>query len=178
MPQAMLRLFATPVMSAFLPSSNPISHLRVSGHHRLRRRSRPRTGCTHRAAKSDVLGAPQVEQHVLGIDRVRLAIIPQVPEARLLVGAYRGHVRACWSDDAIRDAIALERRGQEFTDERRAVALADEVGLADEDVDRYRRLVDLADLLDVLWVVLHPVRLPHAHGPPRQSDGGHVGGIY
>src|SRR3981081_1349566 len=135
----MLRLLATPVTSAFFPSSKPMTHLRdaaiiacrASRVHdpaaRIVQRNQPTSG---------EIGATDVEQHVLRIARVLFAVVLEVPEAGLLVRADRRDVRARRTDDTVRDAVAVEGRGEEGADQRGAVALANEVGVGDEEVER------------------------------------------
>src|SRR2546427_3665486 len=86
-------------------------------------------------------------------------------ESRLLIRAYRGGVVHRRSDDARLELVEGKRDvAEEGTKHRRPVAAADEIGLADEEVDADGLLVE-PERSRVLGRVTDPVVLEHAHRP-------------
>src|SRR2546428_13735938 len=97
----MLRLFATPKISAFLPSRRPITHLRERCPSS---RQRSSTSTMHGARivkRNQQVRAAKVEQHVVRVARALLAIVLQVAESHLLIRSDRRDVRARRTDHAI-----------------------------------------------------------------------------
>src|SRR2546425_3760653 len=132
-PQGMLRLFPTPMTSAFFPSRRPIGG-RIIPDGRARR---PRRCPPFAAALLQRIKLRAREPHqIFGIGLVGHAREAQRSESRLLVRADRRRVLHRGSDDARLEMVEGKRDvAEENTKHRRPMAAADEVGLADEEVD-------------------------------------------
>lgn len=114
---------------------------------------------------------------MLGIRLVRNAHVLEGSEAGLLVSPDRARVLDRWADDALRHVVAREDDvAEEGPDELRAVALPDQDGLADEQVDARRRDIECEGGA-VLVMVVDPVALDEADRPPVMADEEDLGRV-
>src|SRR5258706_9064128 len=107
---------------------------------------------------------------VLGIRFVGHDRILEETEPGLLVRPDRAHVLDRGTDDALGHVVGLEDDvAEEPADDRRAMAIADEVGFADYKDDPGGRHVE-RERLAVLVVVVDPVGLDETDRPAAQAD--------
>ncbi len=107
---------------------------------------------------------------MLGIGLVGHDRVPEEPEPGLLVRADRIRVLDRRADDALGHVVRLEEDvAQEGPNELRTVAPADEVGLADEQIDAGGADVE-RECLAVVVVVVDPVALDEPDGPAAIAD--------
>lgn len=113
---------------------------------------------------------------MLRLLRLRLEVHLEEAESRLLVRTDRRHIAAGRADHAQVNAVARERVAEERPDEGGTVAAANELRLADEEVDADGGAVE-RQLSRVVGMIADPVALELPDRPAVEPDEIQIGRV-